>query len=533
MRRYQRFQISVGALAVAAVVGLGYAAASLSPTKAYARTALGQSHDSQTSYTRAFRSARPTEIVEWMREQGVRLDVDEAGLPGTLCTLNFQGIDQDEMVRAFGKLAGLRTERRGDVYSLMRGVGADSPSESLGAEDTQGRRIGGRAFFGSQGLGVWTGLPQIRVQRKSGEEEEFEIEFEFDFDFDFDFDEEFDFDSDDEFDFDFEVQVRDVDQIIREVMAAIDEAGLMGDQKLTDEQKAKLKARLKERLGRLHGRMGLLEQRLGRINERMLERGERMRLRFDSDEFKKHMDEMQRHFDSGEFKKHMEEMQRHFDSDEFKKHMKELELHKLPEGLHLKELMELRGLPEGLHLKELMELRGLQDRKMSKEDRERLEKAMKELRERFGQRGEFKKHMKAAMKAREKAMAALKERLGERGEGLHFEGFDKEKFEKMMKEQFGERGEFRKRLEKMQGGLKIRMKDLELRLDNLRKFMESLTDEQKALAKEQGHLKGSDLTKEQQKLRGGFGKDGGTIRFNIDDEAIKIPTEKKKGGISA
>ena len=129
-------------------------------------------------------------------------------------------------------------------------------------------------------------------------------------------------------------------------------------------------------------------------------------------------------------------------------------------------------------------------------------------------------------------MAAMKERLGERGEGLRFEGFDREKFEKMMKEQFGENGSFKKRMEKMQGELKIHMKDLELKLANLRKFMDSLTDEQKALAKKQGHLNWSDLTKEQQKLLGEFGKSAGTIRFHIDDEAIEIKQKQKKGNNS-
>ncbi|MCH8979898.1 MAG: hypothetical protein IH945_11750 [Armatimonadetes bacterium] len=265
---------------------------------------------------------------------------------------------------------------------------------------------------------------------------------------------------------------------------------------------------------------------MGLLEERMRDRGERMRL----------------HFNSDEFKKQMEEMQKHFNSDKFKMRMKELELHGgdgrvfiggLPEGLHRKELMELHGLPEGQHLKELMKLRGLHGREMSMEGREEIEMALKELHEQLGEGGELRKHLAEAMKAREKAMAAMKEHLGERGEGLHFERFDKEKFEKLMKEQFGERGEFRKQMEKMQGELKIKMKDLELKMANLRKFMDSLTDDQKALAKEQGHLKWSDLTKEQQKLLGEFGKEGGTMRFHIDDEAIKITREKKKGGISA
>ena len=53
------------------------------------------------------------------------------------------------------------------------------------------------------------------------------------------------------------------------------------------------------------------------------------------------------------------------------------------------------------------------------------------------------------------------------------------------------------------------------------------------LAKKQGHLNWSDLTKEQQNLLGEFGSSDGTIRFQFDDNAIEIKKDKKKGGISA
>lgn len=563
MRTVRFNAIGLGALAATTALGVGYFIQASTPTLAQAKSqdnkcAVCSGFHAET-FTGTFRQATPADVVEWINEKGIHLKVDYQDLPKSPLTLAFDNLDEQGVVLAFGKSVGMQPVNRDGVYSLMRGVGGDSTSEPLGSEDSQ-ERSKFRVLIGPDGS-LSHGLRMSSLQDR---DEDIEIVFGLDFDDEFDFDFDFDFDWDEDFDFDFEglqdfnFQIPDVGKIIEEVMAALKDAGIgEGDQKLTDDQKAKLKASLKERLGGLHERMGGMNLRLRGLGDGM--------------------------------------------------HLKELmELRGLEMG-KLEGLMELRGLEMG-KLEGLMELRGLQDSKLKRlfemdldkmrhddgrelTDKEKQDvkkamadarKAMEEAMKNFNSEG-FRLRMSEGMKAQEKAMLRLQERFGKDGEGLRFGGFDSEAFEKMMQEQFGkdgkglrfggfdseafekmmkgrfgnsgeglqlrgfdsegfakmmqerfgENGELQKSLKEMNGKLKIQMKDIELKLENLRKFMDSLTDEQKALAKKQGHLNWSDLTKKQQELLGDFGKEGGTIRFNMDDRNVTIKKDNKKGGISA
>ena len=85
--------------------------------------------------------------------------------------------------------------------------------------------------------------------------------------------------------------------------------------------------------------------------------------------------------------------------------------------------------------------------------------------------------------------------------------------------------DFKKHLEQMQKELGENMKVLQIKLENVKKFIASLTPAQRELAKKQGHLKPSDLTKEQRELLGIGTDETVNITFQIDGEKVTI-----KGG---
>ena len=523
--------MGIAALAVAAIAGIGANVALGSATQALAKEGQEKTAKAVCSLdgkAKRFENAEAAKVFAWLRENGVRLAIeDEHIYTGALLTL---ALDTGKPATAVAKLASalhLQPTKRGEYYALVRGIGSESASETLGGEDfARGydQENPWRAWIEQQRKGedgdqrwrIYSDDEEIDIEVLMQEFEGFDFDFEFDFDFDVDdfmqehgdfdfdfdfedfmeehggFDFDFDFDFDEMFDSEFMSEWESADgtfgflQSSDQVAKRLQEANEKMKNKLSKEQIAELAEILSEmphlmvvpQMGRL-GR-GL---ELGELRELMGERGELL---------------------------------------------KRLELGAGERSELLKRLKEgggARGIILGrdgqmLELKHLEEMQGDVSKAMAE--------AMKHLKLHLGERGEMSKEIERAMKAH---VEALKNLYGEEGAmKLDVERAMKAREEAMkeLKRHFGEGGDFSKRMEKMQAELKEKMAGVAIKLENLKEFMKSLTPEQRKLAKEQGYLKLSDLTKEQRKLLGGFDdRDELHMKFRIDDETIVIKGDGK------
>ena len=447
-------RFSTTALALGAALAVGLGAAVLKPLVVSAKA------DGRT-YTFAFQRAMPQDVLRWMHVQGIAVQVNPADLPQKHLSFAFDGIERDELVKAFGSLVGLQAERRGDVYSLMKGVGSDSANETLGSEGVGQSR-------GSGIIGGGWGMSDEERKQLEKELQRFDHEIvvmpkEFNHDFDFvvmpkEFDHKFDFDIEPVQEFFMFGQ--DHKALVEEIMKALEEAGAFSGQKMNDEQKAALKARLTERLGRIRGGgMKMFdEQGHMRMMEELQMSGRLHQLQGEG--HKKAMEEMQ---------KHMEEMRK----SGFK-------------GLTSEQIEKLKS--EGMRVNS----------------------------------EEFQKHMEQMHKAMEEMHKS------------GFKGLTPEQIEKMKAE--GMRinsDEFKKHMEEMRKHLGENMKVMQIKLENVKKFVASLTPAQRELADKQGFLRPEDLTKEQRELLG-IGEDKGEVNmsFSVDGKKVVIKSGAKKTGIS-
>lgn len=171
--------------------------------------------------------------------------------------------------------------------------------------------------------------------------------------------------------------------------------------------------------------------------------------------------------------------------------------------------------------------------KMTDEERAKLEKEMAELGKRFEGFKAFSMDGKEFdHEAFAKKMEEFGKRMGEKFEGKAFV-FGPESMEKFEKEL----AEGLKGLEGLKDLDKMIMPKIRLHLDNLKKFFDSLTDEQKKLMERQGHLKPSDLTPAQREMLGGISADDKVnLWFNHDGKKVRIQQEggrKPEGGAKA
>jgi hypothetical protein len=116
-----------------------------------------------------------------------------------------------------------------------------------------------------------------------------------------------------------------------------------------------------------------------------------------------------------------------------------------------------------------------------------------------------------------------------------FKGLSPEQIEKMKAE--GMRinsDEFKKHMEEMRKHLGENMKVMQIKLENVKKFVASLTPAQRELADKQGFLRPEDLTKEQRELLG-IGEDKGEVNlsFSVDGKKVVIKSGAKKTAITA
>jgi len=149
------------------------------------------------------------------------------------------------------------------------------------------------------------------------------------------------------------------------------------------------------------------------------------------------------------------------------------------------------------------------DRKMSDSERKEMEAAMKEAREAMNKAmGSFDK----AKIEKEIAEAMKHQKL----QGQEFKGLSdaqRREIETQMKKAKEQMDKAKVEMEKVH----------KVRVENIRKLMDSLTPAQKDLAKKQGHLKLSDLTPAQRELLDIKGADDSvTMSYSIDGQSITI-----------
>ncbi len=455
MTTNRSIKTGMATLALVAAVAIGGAALSPILVKAEAQ---------DKTFSHSFRMVRADQVLSWMGKQGIEVQVQQSDLPNRLLTFAFDGMGQDELVKTFGSMVGMRAEKRGDVYSLLKGVGGDGQSEPLGSEDTRGpmdcqeRGIIGMGFACPEGLEFMPGeLEMIELELD-------ELGQDFDFDFDFEMPE----------------LAQDPGALVEEIMKALEEAGAFSGKKMTESEKQALKERLHERLSKAHGRHLFMGPE--GFQFKMLEPGQFYK--FDPEHMKGLNEQQRKEIEEAHkaMQKAMEEAHRagafKLDRAEFEKMQEEMQkLHK--EGA-------FKFTPEQI---EKMKAEGFY--KVDKAELERMQKEMGKL------------HKEGAFKFTPEQIEKMK------AEG-HF--FDQEAFKKHMEEMHKHLGE--------------NLKVMQLKLENLKKFMSSLTPAQKELAKKQGHLRPEDLTKEQRDLLGIDGK--GDVDFTFQNNGEKI-TIKGKG----
>lgn len=431
-----RFKGSASGLALATIAALGIGLLSLKPLVAKAK-------DDDKVFSHAFRNASAQQVLAWMASEGIQVKVERDQLPGRLMSFAFDGMNRDDLVLSFSRMVGLQAEKRGDVYSLMKGVGGDGPAEHLGSEGTQEPCPGTFQWMAPVIEDQERELARVIDPQFAMPLEELAL---------------------------IEAQQVDVKALVEEVLKAVEESGA----KLTDQQKTKLRATLAEKLAKANAHSFMVAP--------------------DGNPFLFKMDE-------GQMKKWQLDQEKAM--VELKKQMEELKKSgKMPEGG-----MFFMG-PDGVH----------------QWDSKEYERAMEELHKHLGELhgdGKFffmgpEGAMKMDGEQHKKAMEELKKHIEElKAKGMYKE-FDHEAFKKQMEE-----------MHKQLGG---EMKVLQLKLENIKKFVDSLTPAQKALADKQGYLRPEDLTKQQRELLG-IGSDGDTdMSFQIDGKKIVI---KSKGSAPA
>ncbi|HXH60736.1 MAG TPA: hypothetical protein VNI20_05200 [Fimbriimonadaceae bacterium] len=385
-----------------------------------------------------------------------------------------------------GTGATLAAQSRGDVHSLLKGVGADSPTETYGSENICQDSTDWQLAFAAQDAAK---------------------------------------DAADKDDTNFAWVQDDVQSILDAVMQTLQEEGVFSDKKMTDEQKAELKAKLKARLGKLHTGM-------------MYRFGSKTFKGFDPDTFKG--------FGNGkDFTWHNDTQMTEEQRKAFEESMKALK-------------ESLKNLPHGHDFA----VPPMGNYKMSDEQRKAFEEemkayseSMKALRESLKDlpnghdfavppKGDYKM-TDEQRKAFEESMKALKESLKNLPSGNDFavpKMGDYKMSDEQRKALEESMKEYSKSMKDLQEKMKTfnkkefdeQMKGLHLKLENIGKFMKSLTPEQKKLADKQGYLKPSDLTKEQRDLLG-IGNDEefkGSIKFVVDDKVFTIRSGDKSDGSS-
>ncbi len=347
-----RFKGSASGLALAAVAALSIGILAIKPLVAHAK-------DNSKVYSHSFRAATPHQVLAWMGKAGIQVRVDRTQLPDNLMTFAFDGMNSDDLVKMFGQMTGFQAEKRGDVYSLMKGVGGDGPAEHLGSEGVQ------------DPCPIWEDIAPVIAE---GQEEILRLreleqlapleEMMF-----------------------FEGQKQDLKGLVEEIMKAVEESGA----KLNPEQKAKLREKLSAKLGGMHGSRFFMapkvepflfkmdpeqmkkweveqEKAMAELKKHMEELRKSGKLpeghfytmpegafKWNSEEWQKRMEELRKSgkhpegtffiapehfkFNSEDHKKAMEELHKHmqeleksgvykqWNSDEFKKHMEEMQKH--------------------------------------------------------------------------------------------------------------------------------------------------------------------------------------------------------------
>ncbi len=441
--------MGIGAIALGAVVVGALAFSAISPL-----TASAKADDKVFSHN--FKNAAPCEVLAWMKQEGIKIDVDQALIPDRLLTMVFDGANRDGVVNSFARTIGFQSEKRGDVYSLLKGTDAVPYGEGSFDEDQD---------------------PAIAV-------EGFELAM---------------------------IQEPDTDGILEEVMSVLEEAGV------SPSQMKKIKARLKERLAKRHEMpMRFKMGDFPRIAEgveipRIVEGMEIPEIAMDIEGME--IPEIAMDIEGMELPL-MGNLEIEMDEDSMGQDGVMKALMQAREAID-RAMAQLHG--KGMHapnMKDRMRLHGMQG--------EEIKKHMAELEKQFGEGKNFRFHGMD-----EEEMAELEKHFGKHGE-FEFK-FDEKAMQEHMKEMekhFGEKGEFKFNMEKFDKNFGEGMKVLKFKMENLKKFIKSLTKEQKALADKQGFLRIEDLTKDQRALLDlEEGKDV-DLNFNVDGDSIRIKSGK-------
>lgn len=427
-------------LAIVALAVVGTSLVAVRPLIAQAK--------GDTTFTHTFKQASADEVLNWMGTQGIQIQVDRSQLPSGRMTFAFQGLDRDTLVKSFGQMVGMNAEKRGNVYSLMRGVGGDGPAEYLGGEER----------------GVCT-EPMWDQERELQEFQFAPME-----------------------DFVFEFAPQDPKNLVEEVMKTLEESGV----KMTDAQKKSVREKLAAKMEKLHASpFMVMPEGEGFKFFTGPEGGMKFWGPDQEKAMKEHAEVMKELEKSGKFKM--------FQGDEMMKSAQD----------------SIRAAIE--RLQAAREQKNLND-----EQRGAIDQALKELKKALEQKSFHL--MPGGMEGLEFFHG---DEYKKSMEELHKHMLDLEK-EGMFK-RFNDE-DWKKHLEEMQKGLGENMKILQLKMENVKKFVASLTPAQKELAKKQGFLKLSDLTKAQRELLGFDENESVEMTFQIDGEKITI---KNKGKESA
>ena len=438
------------------------------------------------TFTHSFKQASAQEVLAWMKGQGLNVQVSPSDLPSKKMSFAFDGLKPDELVGTFGRMVGLRTEKRGDVYSLLRGVGGDGPAERLGSEESA-----------QDPCPTWEkALIELEMQ-------------------------------DPEFDFDFEGFYepfgQNANQLVEEIMKALDEAGVFSGKKLDESEKRALKERLAEKISRMHGG-AFFGPEGGMFRMMPGKEGFEGVYRFDPEHMKQFGQDHQKAMEG--LHRHMEELQ------------KQGKLHGMDKEAMAKAHAEMRRAMEEMHKGGMFQkLTPEQLEKMKAEgkvhflDQEHMRKMMEEMHK----GGMFQKltpeqleRMKAEGKVQFLDQEHMRKMMEEMHKGGMFQKLTPEQLEKMKAEgKFFDGELFRKNMEEWQKKFGEDMKVMQLKLENVKKFIASLTPAQKELAEKQGYLRPEDLTKAQRELIGIEGKSGVDLQFHIDGQKIVIKGSDK------
>lgn len=408
MNRRTMKSTALSALALGAVVGTSLIAVNAGHLTAFAKTG-------DKVYTKTFKATSAEKVLDWMRREGIKLELDDLPSLDRELTLVFEGADEQGVVNTFAKTMGLQAVKRGDVYSLMRGADTAPTDDDMDDDEFD--------------------VPEPVIAS------EFDL-----------------------------MQDTDGDDLVSDIVSALKESGV--SQSVIE----KVKARLEERLSHKNK---FFFKGPGRWSEKVVVP----------------------------------------DMKGFKFEMPDMKEFKVP--MPNPEEMKLNLEP------------GHQQGVMQALERARIaiERAMQEL---HGTRGTF-----MSPEGRQFHFEFDKEAMKQHTEEMqkHLKEQDRHRIEmKELEKQFGEGGKFKFEMDKMHKELGENMKVLKIKMENLKKFVKSLTPEQKKLADKQGYLRPEDLTKEQRELLDIVDKKDVDMNFNLDGDSIRIKSgkaEKAKAAIGA